>query len=302
MVLVKILSKSLGDTVAALNVCDKFRIQEGLKELHVICNFSDFFSPTFTEITLLNYESKISKEGDFSICQGAKFEKTYYLDYKFHENLIAGYCRQLGVCDSDIFSSGLKRLYQSEEGVSGYKRVCFSMHSTAQAKHWNFPNGWGILTDLLKSSGYDVVNVDRFPAFGVEGYMNQVPKNSINRNSLNLEQVCKEINKCDFFLGISSGLSWIAHSLGKPVIIISGFTNIDHEFYKKTLRIGTAFSCNSCMNKRNFVFDASDWLYCPVFKGTTSEFGCTKFIKPEDVFKEIKKWVSSGYKSHLVEL
>jgi len=42
----------------------------------------------------------------------------------------------------------------------------------------------------------------------------------------------------EFFMGVSSGLSWVAWGCGKPVIMISDCTPLDHEFQTNMIRIG----------------------------------------------------------------
>ena len=38
-------------------------------------------------------------------------------------------------------------------GKKKQKRVCIAIHSTAQAKYWNNPNGWQDVVDFLKNKG-----------------------------------------------------------------------------------------------------------------------------------------------------
>jgi ADP-heptose:LPS heptosyltransferase len=38
------------------------------------------------------------------------------------------------------------------------------------------------------------------------------------------------ISNSEFFIGLSSGLSWLAWTLNKEVIMISNFTEENHEF------------------------------------------------------------------------
>ena len=50
-----------------------------------------------------------------------------------------------------------------------------------------------------------------------------------------------ELYHCAFFIGVSSGLAWLAWALGKHVVMISDVTPSDHEFYTDCTRINANF-------------------------------------------------------------
>jgi len=54
----------------------------------------------------------------------------------------------------------------------------------------------------------------------------QFPKSS-------LQEVINDMQTCEFFIGIGSGLSWLALSVGLPVVLISGFSETYTETQKK---------------------------------------------------------------------
>jgi hypothetical protein len=48
--------------------------------------------------------------------------------------------------------------------------------------------------------------------------------------------------------------------------------------------------CHGCFHEtEQFKFDASDWMWCPMHKGTERQFECTKTITPENVLDKIKE-------------
>jgi len=163
--------------------------------------------------------------------------------------------------------------------------VAIGTQSTAQAKYWNNPGAWDKVVEYIKNKGYDVVCVDKHGSFGQGEYFNYCPANVITRHGKTLDQTIATINNCEFFIGLGSGLSWVAWALQKPVILISGFSNPNSEFSTNCSRIFNDKTCNSCYNRHKF--DPGDWLWCPDHKGTDRMFECTKQINPELVFKEI---------------
>ena len=90
----------------------------------------------------------------------------------------------------------------------------------------------------------------------------------------------------EFFIGLASGLSWINWALGKTTVMIAGFTNNDHEFQHNVIRINSDV-CIKCWNDPVLSFDAGDWDWCPVYKGTERQHICQKIINPLDVFSKL---------------
>jgi autotransporter strand-loop-strand O-heptosyltransferase len=92
----------------------------------------------------------------------------------------------------------------------------------------------------------------------------------------------------DLYIGLSSGISWLNWALNKTTIMISNFTNPDHEFNKNCIRIINHDVCHGCWNKAEFTFDRGDWNWCPIHKGTDKQFECHKEIKADVVINKIK--------------
>ena len=100
--------------------------------------------------------------------------------------------------------------------------------------------------------------------------------------------VVNHIAHAELFIGISSGLSWLAQGLGVPTVIISNTTSKDNEYIDdKTLRIYDENVCHGCFHK--YKFDPGDWMWCPVYKHDDDRrFICTKSITTEEVINKIE--------------
>lgn len=306
MFLIKINSNSLGDNIAAMHVIERFRnIKTPGERIGVIADKTEYYGKSYPEF---DFHSK--KEFDFHEREKADFHKLddkwilndiVYDDYqgitfRFYEGLIEGIARQLGVTDSNLLNKYPKIDYYNPE-IEREKLITFSMHSTAQLKHWNYPNGWKILTNKLKKAGYKVANVDFHESWGYGNNMDQVPDNCIKCNGLSIRETSELINKSELFIGLSSGLSWVAHALHTPVVMISGMTKLEYEFKHSILRIGAQSKCRDCFSSRQYHFPNNDWLWCPVYKGTEKAFECSSSITPDHVFDSIMIWLESGKKS-----
>lgn len=162
------------------------------------------------------------------------------------------------------------------------KYVCIAVQSTAQAKYWT-REGWERLVNHLRGLGYDVLCIDKDRVFGIEDWWNEIPGSCIDKTGdVDIEDRITDLVHCDFFVGLSSGLSWVAWALGRPVVLISGFSDPMNEF-ATPYRVINRDVCNSCWNDSAHTFDRSDWLWCPRHAGTSRMFECGRGISFERV-------------------
>ena len=135
----------------------------------------------------------------------------------------------------------------------------------------------------LKALGYDVVCIDKDASYGFGSNFNTMPYGCIDKTGdLPLEDRINDLYNCEFFIGISSGLSWLAWACEKPVVLISGFTDPKLEFFTP-YRVHNKNVCNSCWNDKTVNFDRSNWMWCPKAK----DFECSKEITFEMVKEKI---------------
>ena len=156
------------------------------------------------------------------------------------------------------------------------KYVCIGTQSTAQFKYWNNPTGWQETVDYLKSLDYEVVCIDKYPLFGSGNHMNAIPKNCIDKTGdISLMDRINDLMHCEFFIGLTSGLSWLAWALGKPVVFISGIS-LPRTDFPNPYRVTNTDPkiCHGCAAGADFIFDQQSWLFCPKNKN----FECTREI------------------------
>jgi autotransporter strand-loop-strand O-heptosyltransferase len=157
------------------------------------------------------------------------------------------------------------------------KYVCIGIESTAQCKLWNNPDGWQKTVDYLNCLGYKVVSLKK------SGTSNL--KNVIEITDNPLAKTIDYLTHCELFIGLGSGLSWVAHALNKKVVLISGFSEPWCEF-TTPYRVINKNVCYGCFNDQKIgLFDKS-WEWCPRNK----EFECTKEI----TFEMVKDKINIG--------
>jgi autotransporter strand-loop-strand O-heptosyltransferase len=85
---------------------------------------------------------------------------------------------------------------------------------------------------------------------------------------------------------LTSGLSWLAWSLEKPVVLISGISKENTEFFTP-YRVTNTNVCHGCTTEKGYQFDRGDWMFCPKNKN----FECTSSITFEMVKEKIDKLI-----------
>ncbi len=110
----------------------------------------------------------------------------------------------------------------------------------------------------------------------------------INHYGHSMEDVANILYHAELFIGLGSGLSWLNWAIGKHTAMINGFAEPGHEFTKKITRIFKENVCFPCWTNPNFAFDAGDWDWCPIWKGTDKQHICQKSITPQLVMSKIK--------------
>ena len=163
------------------------------------------------------------------------------------------------------------------------KYVVIGPNATSGCKEWVYGN-WVVLTKLLNQLGYKVICLTK-SEFKIQG--------AINHYGKSLEFVANYLHHADAFIGLGSGLSWINWALGKHTIMINGFSEKNHEFTSRVTRIMNDGACFPCWTNPNFTFDAGDWDWCPIWKGTDKQHICQKSITSTQVFKVVKNRLTS---------
>jgi len=185
-------------------------------------------------------------------------------------------CDQLGLEYKEILPSIKRDPKQSFKKKKKY--ICIGIQSTAQCKYWNDNNGWDKLVKYIKDKGYDIYCIDKDEVFGTKEKWNHMPTGTINETgNYPIEYRIEQLAGCEFFVGLSSGLSWLAWALNKKVVLVSGCTDEDNEFKHNCYRVINKNVCHGCLNDPtidNVNGLKTGWMYCPRNK----KFECSKKI------------------------
>ena len=158
-----------------------------------------------------------------------------------------------------------------------------AVQSSSGCKYWNNPEGWRAVVKHLASLGYRVICIDQKPVHGHGLLWTQIPHGSEDETGDRpLAERARWLRHADLFVGLSSGLSWLAWSVGCPAVLISGFTHPRNEF-NTPFRVINWHTCNSCWNDTRLRFDHGDFQWCPRHANTPRQFECTRLITAEQV-------------------
>ncbi|MBQ9497858.1 MAG: autotransporter strand-loop-strand O-heptosyltransferase [Selenomonadaceae bacterium] len=176
----------------------------------------------------------------------------------------------------------------TESPVTDEPYVCIGIQARNARKGWLYPHGWDIVVDYLKSLGYRVFCIDKnaketgdeltvCKPEGAEDFTGDRP----------LLERANMLYHAEFFIGIGSGLSWLADAVNCPVVMICGFSQDWCEFYTP-YRVMNYKACHGCFNDMRVSFLGQR---CPYHKGTPREMECQKTITPRMVIDAIERLI-----------
>jgi autotransporter strand-loop-strand O-heptosyltransferase len=281
---------TLGDLLGWFPYAVKFKEQHGCR---LTCTMGDkliaLFRDAYPDITFLTHEEVKPERyyatysiGLFFDDKGCMFQPCDFRHVGLHRT--AGYI--LGVDPTEV----PPRIALSDDSRPiPEPYVCVAVQSSSQAKYWNNPTGWRELAAFLKEAGYRVVCIDQKPTHGTGLIWNHIPHGVEDQTGdLPLAERARWIKHAEFFVGLSSGLAWLAWAVRTPVVMISGFTYPTNEF-TTPYRVINYHACNGCWNDPHHRFDHKDFLWCPRHASTPRQFECTRLITAEQVKAIIRR-------------
>lgn len=161
--------------------------------------------------------------------------------------------------------------------------VVVAVQASCGCKMWNNPTGWMETVQYLKEKGYRVICIDREAVVAQDIHWNTLPFGVEDETGNRpLRERARWLKHADFFVGLSSGLAWLAWAVETPVVMISGFTHPTNEFYTP-YRVFSSHGCNSCWHDVRTPFKHDDYMFCPRHKDTPRFFECTRIISADYV-------------------
>ena len=289
-VLIQLPVGTLGDSVGWLPYAVKFQSQHGCRLAVSLAEvLIPLFRDAYPEVDFISQDQTRVERYYATYNIGLYFDDADCVHQPTDFRLVglhrtAGYI--LGVDPTEVPPS---IVLPSGERPIAERYVCIATQSTTQCKYWNNPGGWREIVTFLKESGYRVICIDQKPIHGGGLIWNHIPYGAEDMTGDRpLGERAQWLLHADAFIGLSSGLSWLAWATGTPVVLISGFTHPTNEFFTP-YRIINYHACNSCWNDPRVRFDHQDFLWCPRHAGTPRQFECTRLITAEAVKNTLRR-------------
>ena len=281
-VLITFGSSSLGDTLAWISYCEEFRKKHQCK-LIVSTFMNNLFKDQYPDIEFVEPGNTVNN-------LIAQYDLGWFYDdqsnYDFNRHPQDFKKLPLQQTATDILGLDFEEIRPrlNLPKVEKKKKVGIGFHSTAQSKYWNNSVGWQKVVDYLNGMGYECMIYSKEG----DGYMNNFyPKGVTTFKGGSIQEVIDDLVTCEFFIGLGSGLSWLAWACELPIVLISGFSDKINETVLDTYRVINEDVCYGCFKKVRL--DAGDWNWCPFHKGTERQFECTKQISSDMVIEKINE-------------
>ncbi len=288
-VLVQLPVGALGDTIAWFSFVERFQKKHNCK---LFCSMTpeiaDLFRAQYPDIEFCTKEDAAKLKPYATYNLGLFFGgNTDCQPFDFRQ---AGLHRTAGhILGLDDLADMPPRVNLSTKRKIDGKYAVIAAQASSQCKYWNHPSGWREVVAYLKSQGYRVLCVDRMTEYGTDYTWNHIPYGAEDfTGDRPLQERIDLIKDADMFLGLSSGLSWLAWCCRVPVILLSGFTDPVNEF-ETPYRVQNATVCHGCWNDTRCDFNHFDFLWCPRKKEARDKFECTRAITSKMVIDQIKK-------------
>lgn len=173
--------------------------------------------------------------------------------------------------------------------VTNEPYVCIGVQASSARKSWLYPGGWDIVVNYLKSLGWRVFGIDKKSIETSDGMTICKPDGAEDfTGDLPIMKRANMLYYAEFFIGLSSGLAWVANAVDCPVVMICGFSQDWFEFYTP-YRVANRLVCNGCLNDIRANFIGKD--NCPYHNGTARELECQKKIHPRQVINAIERLI-----------
>jgi autotransporter strand-loop-strand O-heptosyltransferase len=275
---------TLGDTMGWFPYAARFASVHGCK---LTCAMSALIIPLFKDayphITFVTHEEVKPEVFYATYCLGLFFDDTDTV-WQPTDFRMVGLHRTAGyILGVDPAEEAPTLALPDESRPIAEPYVCIGVQSSSGCKYWNNPSGWRAVVLRLKERGYRVICIDQKPVHGTGLFWTHIPNGAEDQTGDHpLAERARWLRHADGFVGLSSGLAWLAWAAGTKVLMISGFTHPTNEF-ATPWRVHNWHACNSCWNDPKLRFDHKDFLWCPRQAGTPRQFECTRLITTEHV-------------------
>lgn len=229
-VFIKMDATALGDNIAWIPYVEEFRKKWGC---NVIC--STFHNPLFVQSypnILFVEPNTVIKNVYAQYYIGANRDDDVYSPISYKKVPLQMIGSQLLNLPWKEIRPELDKLFLNSKRNINEKYVCISEFASSEKKYWKDLGGWQNIVNHLNSKGYKVAVISKEKT-------NLVNVIDLTDKNMSLLDVAYMLYHSEFFMGVSSGLSWLSWAVNTKVVMISDCTPVWHEFSENIIRIST---------------------------------------------------------------
>lgn len=274
-------SECLGDSIAWFSYADRFRKRHSCKlGIRMNTNVADLFRNSYPDIQFFTKDEAdmLSPYATYKICicYGGHRTTTRMRHWQVPLDALAGYL--LGLDDQIRQIPPTPFFMNSKNGFVAERHVCFAFHASRKYKEWNYEDGhgWDAVVEYVKQLGYRAICIDRDNDGDLHGAEDFTGNRPLTERAMTLAGA-------RLFIGLPSGLAWLAWSVSTPIVMISGFSEPYAEMPHR--RVQNTFVCHGCWNNPKYQLIWPRIMNCP--EGISCE--CTRRITPQQVINAIKE-------------
>lgn len=294
-VFVRLPVETLGDNLAWFSAAERFQRKHNCK-LIVRCSKAAraLLEPCYPNIRF------VGEDEYYKLTPYAAYTLAVFHHDEENNNAPIDY-RLVPLHDYGAYILGIERseappmvAFDKEKREIAEPYVVIATQASGGCKLWHNPYGWFETVEFLKKAGYRVIDIDLENVHGNGYHWNWIPRNAEDfTGKIPLSDRASMIYHADFFIGMGSGLSWLAWCLHKPVVLVSGFSATWNEFYTP-YRVINHSVCHGCFGDTRYVFDHHDYFWCPRYKDTPRQWECSRCISAKMVVEAIKRIPAFG--------
>ena len=261
-VLIAFVSNAIGDTLAWIPYIEEFRKKHKCK-VHCVTFHNNLFKTEYPDIYFIDgYHStdKISYFKDMFNKMGEEPYAIYQIGWFVYQQEMDVGQNRMGVnIPNNPFNIPLQRAAADGLGLP-YKEIRpklersnllspitgryvaiseYASNYGGRNKMWTRKDGWQDVVDWLNQNGYKVIVISK-ERTRLKGVID------LTGDDYSLKDRINHIQHADLFIGVSSGLAWLAWGIGVPVVMISNATSELHEFQSGNTRILDKPKCDDC--------------------------------------------------------
>jgi len=229
VVFIKFDAFALGDNISWIPYVEEFRKKHNCK---VICStfYNEIFKNCYSDILFVKPNTTIDNVYAQYYIGANNDNNLKYCPINVNNNSLQHVAEKtLGFDCGELKPNLLPNIQNHLSRKIKEKYICISEYGSDIKKHWKEKDGWQRLVDYLNNKGYKVLVISK-------------EKTNLNNiidltGDYSLMERMNDLYYCDFFIGVSSGLSWLSWSLNKHVVMISDVTPYWHEFQSDITRV-----------------------------------------------------------------